>query len=402
MKLLIVCQYFWPDNFLINEIAEELLKRGNEVTVLTGLPDYATTRIPEEYKHGKNRIQNHNGIKIIRVPIIARHHGLIMRVFNYLSFMISGTRYIKKNNIDCDVIFSYQLAPIFMVNPAMALKKKTKKPLFLYVLDLWPDQMKVWHVGEKNPIFKIVLKYCKKAYGSGDIVGITSKPFENYLIEKCEVDKNKIVYIPQHSNRMNISKSTEKKKQVDLIFAGNIGKQQNLECLLYAVSKIKTDKEYMVHIYGDGTSFEELNKLKTKLGIDNKVKFYGRVEKTELDKIYSKMDALLLTLCSSDKIGFVANTVPAKLQNYMSTGKPILASIDGGAYDIIKESNCGLCVHANDVDGFANIIKEFIENPAKYTNCGKNGLDYFNKNFEKAIVIDKLESVLKQLQKGEK
>ena len=400
MKILMVCQYYWPDNFLINEIAEELVKRGNKVTVLTGLPDYSSTKIPEKYKHGKNRIEKHNGVNIIRVPIIARHHGLFMRVLNYMSFMINSTKYVKKNNLDCDIIFSYQLAPIFMVNPAMKLKHKINKPLFLYVLDLWPDQMKVWHVGEKNPIFKIVLKYCKKAYGSGDIVGITSKPFENYLINVCDVDKNKILYIPQHSDRMNIKITNSKKDQVDLIFAGNIGKQQNLECLLNAISKIKTNKKYMVHIYGDGTSFKSLNDLANKLSVLDRVKVYGRVDKKELNQIYSKMDAFLLTLCSSDKIGFVANTVPAKLQNYMSAGKPIIASIDGGAYDIIKESNCGLAVHANDVNGFAKIIKEYIEHIDKYKICGKNAIDYFNKNFEKEIVIDKIENVLKNLMGG--
>ena len=45
MKILVVCQYYWPDNFLITEIAEDLVKRGHKVTVLTGLPDYSTTKI---------------------------------------------------------------------------------------------------------------------------------------------------------------------------------------------------------------------------------------------------------------------------------------------------------------------------------------------------------------------
>lgn len=400
MKILMVCQYYWPDNFLINEISEELVKRGHEVTVLTGLPDYSTTRIPEEYKNGKNRKQVHNGVNIIRVPIIARHHGLFMRVLNYMSFMRNSTKYVEKNNIDCDVIFSYQLAPVFMVNAAMKLKNKTKKPLFLYVLDIWPDQMKVWHVGEKNPIFKIVLNYCKKAYGSGDIVGITSKPFEKYLIDICKVNKNKIMYIPQHSKKMKLKEVKKHTDRINLIFAGNIGKQQNIECLLHAVSNIKAKKDYMVHIYGDGTSFESLTKLASKLEINDRVTFYGRVPKEQLADVYPNMDAFLLTLCSSKKIGYVANTVPAKLQEYMSAGKPIIASIDGGAYEIINESKCGIAVKANDINGFTKILEDFIDNSEKYKDCGKNAIDYFNKNFEKEIVIDKIEDVLKKLKEG--
>ena len=183
MKILMVCQYYWPDNFLINEISEELVKRGHKVTVLTGLPDYATTKVPKEYKWGKRRKETHNGVEIIRVPIIARHHGFIMRVINYLSYFINSSIYAKTHDFsDYDVIYAYQLAPILMVNPALIIKKKYKIPMFMYVLDLWPDQMKIWHVGEKNPAFKIMLKYCKKAYNSGDLLGITSKPFEKYLV----------------------------------------------------------------------------------------------------------------------------------------------------------------------------------------------------------------------------
>ena len=119
MKILITCQYYWPDNFLINEIAEDLVKRGNQVTVLTGLPDYSSTKIPKKYKFGKNRREEHNGVRIIRVPIIARHHGFIMRVINYMSYYISSSIYAHTHKLDFDVIFAYQLAPIFMVNPGI-------------------------------------------------------------------------------------------------------------------------------------------------------------------------------------------------------------------------------------------------------------------------------------------
>ena len=402
MKILITCQFFWPDNFLINEIAEEFVKRGHSVTVLTGLPDYATTKVPKEYKWGKNRKQIHNGVNIIRVPIIARHHGFIFRVFNYLSYFITSSIYAKTHKFDFDVIYAYQLAPVLMVNPGMIIKKKNKIPMLLYVLDLWPDQMKIWHVNEKNPIFKWVLKYCKKAYGSGDIVGITSKPFEDYLVNVCNVDREKIVYLPQHSKKMEIKEVNKKNDDiVNFIFAGNIGQQQNMKCLLDAVANMKTEKKYKFNIYGNGTSFEECKKYVKENNLSDKVIFYGRVSKDELDNIYPKMDAFVLTLCSEKDIGFVANTVPAKLQGYMSAGKPIFASIDGGANEIIKEGNCGEAVNADDYIGFAKILDDFVENPEKYNECGKNAIDYFNKNFEKNIVMNKLETILTNLAKKE-
>ena len=109
------------------------------------------------------------------------------------------------------------------------------------------------------------------------------------------------------------------------------------------------------------------------------------------------MDAFLLTLCSEEKIGYVANTVPAKLQGYMSAGKPIIAAINGGANEIIKESNCGIAVASGDYIGLAKAMEDYIENKDKYQKCGKNAIDYFNKNFEKELVINKLEQILKEL-----
>ena len=402
MKIVIVGQYYWPENFLINDIAEDLVKRGHVVNILTGLPDYATSVVPDEYKHGKNRDEVRNGVTIHRVPIIARRHGFVFRVLNYLSFWITSSLYAKTHYYEADVIMSYQTAPIFMGAGGIVLKKKLKKPLFFYCLDIWPDQMKIWGVDEKNPIFWLVKKYCQHAYGSGDLVGITSRPFEKYLLEVNKVDKNKIVYLPQHSARMNVGESKIKceKNQIDLIFAGNIGQQQNIECILKAVSKIKTLKPYHVHIYGDGTSFESCRSLSKKLGITNRVTFYGRVDKEILTRVYPEMDAFLLTLCSEKKIGFVANTVPAKLQGYMSAGKPILASVDGGAKEINEECKCGVAVPADDVKGYAAAITDFIENPDKYSECGKRAQKYFNDNYDREVVMDKLEGYLIKLAKG--
>ena len=399
MNILMVCQYYWPDTFLNNEVAEELVKRGHKVTVICGLPNYSTGRVPKEYKWGKKRHEEHNGVEIIRLPIIERRHGFLMRVINYLSYYINSSFYVKTHDFSkYDLVFVYQLAPVLMITPGMIIKKKYKIPLFIYVLDLWPDQMKIWHVNENNPIFKAMLKYCKKAYGSGDVVGITSEPYRDYLVNPLLVDEKKILYLPQHSNRLDIKQNAQEQNDLtNFIFAGNIGQQQNIECLIEAVSLMKTEKPFKVNIYGEGTSFEKCKQYTKDLNVDDKIIFYGRVPKEELNDIYPKMDAFLLTLCSEKEIGIVAYTVPGKLQSYMSGGKPILAAINGGAKDIINESKCGALVPSGDSEAYAKLLDDFIENRDKYKECGKNAIDYFNKNFEKDLVMGKLESLLQQM-----
>lgn len=400
MKILIIGQYYKPDNFLINEIAEDLAKRGHKITVLTGLPDYSTNKVPKEYKFFKRRHEFLNEVEIYRVPIIARHKGKIFRVLNYLSFFITSSIFALFHKFDCDVIFSYQTAPVLMINPAIILKKKMKKPLFIYCLDIWPDQLKVLGIKENNLIFKIIRKYCRYAYNNAEVVGISSEPFRKYMINVNKVKKEKIIYLPQHSNAITINKKEKDSKNeiVNFIFAGNIGYQQNVECILKAISLINTEKLFHVHIYGDGSNLYDCKKLANELGIEDRVSFYGRVSKEELSLIYGEMDALLLTLCSEKKIGYSANTVPAKFQNYLSIGKPIFASIDGGAKDLINEILCGEAVSADDYKGFAQILEKYIINPRAYTQYGINAKEYFYKNYTKELVLDKLESILYSMQ----
>lgn len=402
MRIVIVGQYYWPDVFTINDIAEDLAKRGHVVKILTGLPDYATNEVPEEYMHGKNRHEIRNGVEIFRVPIIARHKGVVHRIINYLSFYLSSSWFARchLNELDCDVVMAYQTAPVLMGNASIVLKKKLKKKLLFYCMDIWPDQMKVWHVGEKNPLFKIMRLYCQYAYGSGDILAVSSRPFTEYMVKMNKVNPKKIVYLPNHYDNIDgecSSNIVEPKDTIDLILAGNIGQQQNVECLLRAVKQIKTEKKYHIHIYGEGTSFETCKKLAYKLKVNDHVTFYGRVPKTELNEIYPKMDAFVLTLCSEKQIGYVANTVPSRLQGYMTGGKPIIASIDGGAREIINEVQCGIAVPANDDNAFAKALTKFIENKDKYKECGIRAKKYFDENFERSVVIDRIEHYLEKL-----
>ncbi len=403
MRITIVGQYYWPDSFTINEIAEDLAAMGHQVKVLTGLPDYASSVVPEEYKHGKNRHEIRNGVEIFRVPIIARHTGVVYRFLNYISFFLSSSYFALKHkkDLDCDVVMAYQTAPVLMGNAAIVLKRALRKKLLFFCMDIWPDQMKVWNVYERNPLFKIMRRYCQYAYGSADILAVSSRPFIEYMVNVNKVDKSKIVYLPNHYNAIlaDSEPKTERNSPdiVNIVYAGNIGQQQNFECMLHAVSMMKTNKPFKIHIYGEGVSFASCKELCLQLGLNEKVVFYGRVSKETLNAVYPSMDAFILTLCSEKQIGYVANTVPSRLQGYMAAGKPIVASIDGGAKEIITEANCGVVVKANDAESFAKALDEFVNNFDSYKDCGRNAIKYFNENFERKVVMKRIENYLNSL-----
>lgn len=383
MNILVVSQHFYPDNFRINEIAVELVKLGHNVTVLTSTPDYATGFVPDEYK---NKLEeNYYGVNIIRVNTAERKTGIINRAKNYFSFMIKSSKKIKSLKKKFDVVFSFQTSPVLMAHAAIKAKKYFKIPMVLYCLDLWPESLKVWNVGEKNPLFKLMHLYSKWAYKQADTVAVTSKPFKEYLVNFNKVDSKKIVYLPQHCEPLVLDNRSFEDTKV-FAFGGNIGAAQDIPTIIKAVNEIK-DLNFSVHIYGDGTELENCKQLTNSLSLNDKIKYFGRVNKDTLIDAYNNVDAFLLTLKQNGEVG---NTIPAKLQEYMSAGKPIFASIGKGAKVVIEEAKCGVVCDASDYKSLANNMKDFILNSDKYKNFGANGMKYFYNNFTIEIFVDRL------------
>ncbi len=394
MDIKIVSQYFYPDSFLINDIVKELSEKKHNIHVITGLPDYSTGYVPKEYKYHKNRKQQLLGAKIRRISMISRHKGIPFRILNYMSFMLNSTVYsmfCKKHNTD--VIFVYGTSPIFQALAAVVLKKRTKKKLVLYCCDLWPESLKAWGIKESNPAFKIVKSFSSWIYKKCDVVAVTSKPFKDYLMEVCNVQDDKIVYLPQYAEDVyaGISGCYTDNQCIDFMFAGNIGSVQNIDCIVNAVQYIITDKNYLIHIVGDGSELENIKQLAEKLKVSDKFVFHGRFPRSEMEQFYKLADCFLLTLNGDS---FIGKTIPGKLQSYFSAGKPIIAAIDGAASEIIKEADAGFAVSAGDAKALAKALQNAIESFEPLKSKGENARLYYKNNFTKDKFIADLLQIL--------
>ena len=91
MRLLVVSQYFWPENFRVNDMASELVRRGHQVTVLTGQPNYPDGRIFADFVREPGRFARYAGAEIVRVPLVPRGKTNLQMLLNYLSFVITGS-----------------------------------------------------------------------------------------------------------------------------------------------------------------------------------------------------------------------------------------------------------------------------------------------------------------------
>lgn len=359
LRILVVTQCFYPDIYAVNDIVEEMVKRGHKVTVLTGLPDYTTSKIPPEYRHGKRRHEHYKGADVYRVQTIARHHGPIWRSLNYLSFVVTGslrawTQDFTKTDAGFDVIYVWEVSPVTMAVPAIRLAKRYRKPLFLYCMDIWPECVKAMGITESNPAFPLIHAWSRLIYNACDHIAVSSKPFFTYLEKMNRVPLSRMSYLPQYADDALLLSDFTKQPDghVDFLFIGNIGKAQKLDCLIRAMSVFKKREDdssvthkVTLHIVGGGSDEERIRELANRLGLTDRIRFYGPKPAAEAAQYYKKADVCVLTLDGSTQIG---DTLPGKLQTYMAAGKPVIAAANGATKEVIEESRCGICTPAGD------------------------------------------------------
>lgn len=390
MKILIVSQHFYPEEFRINDIAVELVNRGHSVDVVTGLPNYPKGEIFEGYE--KKLFENYLGVNVYRTKIRPRHTGSLNLFRNYMSFMNKAKKTVCGLTGPYDIIFSYETSPAYQIVPAIKAKKVFKAPLVCMCCDQWPESLKARGL-EKGPIFKIISSQCKKIYNSCDYIINTSPSFVEYNNKVNKVPLEKMCWHQQHAedNFANIDTKKEPSDIVDLMFAGNIGKVQNVSDIILAYNELKYS-DLRIHIFGDGSSFDDCKKLIDDLKLGENVLLYGRVSNQELKKYYKNMDACLLTLSGKTAIG---NTIPSKLQGYMSARKMVIGAINGDSRLIIDEAKCGIYTDADDFKKLAKLIDIYYKNKNKYIECGSNGRNYFEKNCSLNSFVDFLEGAFK-------
>lgn len=402
MKILMVCQHYYPERFQNQDICEQLVRDGHDVTILTGLPNYETGFVPEEYKHGKHNNEKINGVQVYRTFEIGRRKGVFWRMLNYFSYALSSSWWAIWNRRKYDIVFSYQLSPIFMLMPAVIVAKKHHIPLYVYCLDLWPESMKAMPPGDKAIIFKPIHWISRFLYKKADEISVQSKSFFEYFEKVNDIPLQKLSYIPQmaSSEYLNMDFNNDN-GIIDFVFLGNIGNAQDIELIINAAERNKDLKNFAIHFVGDGIFLNKAKQMVKKKGLENIVLFHGRQPIEKMPEYYKLADVCLVTLKGGS---IISKTIPAKVQGYMAAGIPILGALDGFGSDVINESGAGVCVSCGDLDKFSEHMKDFVLNYKKYENCSGKARAYFKEHFTKRKMVDSLETKLQNLIKkqGEK
>lgn len=387
--ILVVTQYFYPEPFRINDMCQEWVKRGYKVTVVTGIPNYPQGKFYDGYGYGKNRKETWNGVDIIRIPLIPRGHNAIGLVCNYFSFVVSGFFWNLINKIDADIVFNFEVSPMTQVKVGVWYAKKHKVPCFLYVQDLWPENVEIITGIHSQAVLGPIGKMVDKIYGGCDRIFVTSPSFKESVVERG-VDESKVEYWPQYAEEFY--KPLDKMKHDGFVigFTGNIGTAQGLDILPKTALKLKEmGVKVTFKIVGDGRYKETLVKEISEAGIDDYFEWVDRQPAESIPGILAACDAAFISFMDNP---LFAKTIPAKLQSYMACGMPIIASATGETERVVNESECGVCSDIGDADGLAeNIVKMMQMDTAVMSVRSRS---YFVEHFDKAKLMDWMDNEL--------
>lgn len=402
MRILIVTQYIYPENFKSNELAFELAKRGHHIDVLTGIPNYPEGVYFKGYGLFKKRIEHKDGVnfyRCIQTPRGRAASGLGLAC-NYISFVFFATLWVlffiawKKRY---DAIITHEPSPITQLIPAIILGKIRRVPVYSWIMDIWPDAMKN-SVSKKlyNRIAPILTGITEWTYKNSHKILITSKGFEELICRNNDYH-DKIIYYPNWSIDLKEMPANypipELPEGFRIMLAGNLGEAQNLDAIGEAMLLMKDVKEVKWIFVGDGSWRQWLVNFISNNHLQETAYTLGRFPGEAMATFYKYADAMLITL----RGGFIDldMTVPARMQSYMSAGRPVLGMIGPGVQALIKEADCGYAVPAGDYQALVEVIKsKILPNKDSLEIKGLNGRRHFEKEFTLEHCIDNIEKII--------
>lgn len=400
MRILVVSQYFWPENFRVNDLVKEWMQRGHEVTVLTGIPNYPAGKVFDAYRERPSAFFEYEGAEIVRVPMLPRGTGGLRLMLNYLSFVLGACIFGSwlLRNKSADVIFVFEPSPATVGLPAVLLGKMKNAPVVFWALDLWPETLAAIGVIRSPRVLGWVGHMVRFIYNRCALVLGQSRGFLGSIARYCD-DKAKIRYFPSWAEDVftdaSVQPAPEVPKWADgftVVFAGNIGEAQDMPAVLDTAERLKDNASIRWIIVGDGRKSDWLRSEVARRGLDEQVLLPGRFQVERMPSFYAHADALLVSL-KRDPV--FSMTIPGKVQSYLMAGIPLLGMLDGEGAAVIREANAGLTCDAGDGSGLAQAVLTLTAMPPeKRKQMGLNGRKYAQQEFGRAQLMDRLEALM--------
>jgi glycosyltransferase involved in cell wall biosynthesis len=402
VRVLIITQYFYPEDFRVNELAFALQSSGHDVVVLTGQPNYPSGRFFPGYSPLHPLQERYNGIQVIRVPLYARHSGRPWELaLNYISFALSATIFgLPRLRGRFDACLVYCPSPITTAIPAIIYRLFRGKPVAIWVQDLWPESVFAITPGGKRWLNGLLSRLVCWIYMHADQIWVQSLAYVR-SVEAHGGSIQRIAYVPNWAENLYdcerwANVEAEPIPENSLVFAGNLGRAQGLDVLLDAAEfLVQTTPSVHWVFVGDGSARGWLEDEVRRRGLTNCVMLLPRRAPQDMPKILKAATGLLITLRDADVF---AQTIPSKVQSCLAAGRPVIGVLAGEPARILEEARCGYVCPPHDPAALAAAIKKLVSLPQQQREeLGRSGNGFYQAHFTQAHLQERIETLLVQL-----
>lgn len=411
LKVLVLSQFFWPEQFRLNDAVQGLKERGHQVAVLTGQPNYPAGELYPGYRNTVTH-EDFHGVPVWRVPVIPRRSGRALQlILNYFSFVFSAsllgpflTRRLFPGGPD--VILVWETSPVTVGIPGAVLRAAHRVPLAFWVQDLWPENLSATGAVQNQRALNLVSAMVRWIYRHCDTLLVQSRAFTSSLMQHG-VPPTRIQYLPNSAEGLyRPLEPLEAEPEAALVapdsrftvlFAGNLGSAQNLEGILQAATHLRHEPVRWLFL-GDGRERARLEEEIGRQGLQDQVAYLGAFPTERMPYFFARADALLVSLRADS--AFDA-TIPAKLQSYLASGKPVLAALGGEGARIVTEAGAGFASDPQHPESLAHAVKSLMRlSPQERAAMGARGREYHLENFEREKLLTRLEELLELTARG--
>jgi len=391
MRVLVITTFYGPDLGpgapLYTMLCEDLARLGHQVSVIAAVPHYPTGRVAAAYRGRLIQRDSHSGVDITRVWVPSLNRArLAHRLLTFVVYQILST--LAGLRRDYDVVLAGNPAlEVFL--PFAVLAVLRGKPAIFSVHDLYPEvgiRLGIFRHNSVVSSIKWMEDFCLKR---AKCVRVLSDGFRD-AIRGRGVEDSRIMLVWDWLDptfirplpRVNsISTTWDLDNRFVVLYAGNIGLSQGLECVLRAAAVLSTEPRIRIVFVGEGAGKKTLQEQAAQSGLSN-VHFFPFQPRADLPLVLATSDVSLICL----KRGVSSDSVPSKFYSILASARPMVAAVDPGSdtWRMVLAANCGVCVAPEEPKAMAEAILDLYRNPGRCASFGKSGREYVVTNHSRA------------------
>jgi glycosyltransferase involved in cell wall biosynthesis len=391
VRIAVFSHYFWPElgapSARLLELGRAWVARGHEVTVVTNFPNHPTGVVPEAYRGKTFQVEAVDGLRVVRCHTYATpNRGFLKKALGHLWFMVQAVLQGTPQVRDADVLVASS-PTLFAAVAAFVVSLRVGRPFVIEVRDLWPaifvglgvirNRAAIWCL-ERLELF---------LYRRAAAVVTVTRAFAEDIARR-RIPPAKVHVIP---NGVDLSAfepgpgDDALRARLSLggrfvvLYCGAHGISHGLGRVLDLADLLRAESRVQFLLVGEGAQKNDLVSRARQLALPN-VTFLPAVPRAEVPTLYRSADLCLVPLRA---VPLFRAFIPSKMFEILACGRPILASLEGEAAEILRESGAAVVVPPEDVDALADAVRQLAADPETCARLAASGRPYVAAHFDR-------------------